>query len=276
MPKLSPRLSRICTFYYTICMNFKQHKTGTAIACWFAVLLGFLILFLVKKDDIFSTLKETRFFSTVFGKEPDFILRYDPKKTVTPPSAKTDEAPPSAFPYNEDKPLSVLPAEKNTARPPELAESQEHLEERAVKDTAKTKAKLWFVEITAEGTVSRKEVSRMLPAAGAPLTQAIQALLAGPGSGKPDNRVRTLIPDGSRLLSASVSGGVARLSFSEEFQWNSAGIEGYMAQLMQVVYTATAIPGVRSVQFLIDGELREYIGGEGIGIGMPLTRSFFQ
>jgi hypothetical protein len=257
-------------------MSFKQHKTGTAIACWFAVLLGFLILFLVKKDDIFSTLKETRFFSNVFGKEPDFILRYNPKKPVTPPSAKTDEAPPSAFSYSEGKPPSVLPAEKDAARPPELAKSQEHLEGRNAKDTAKTKAKLWFVEITAEGTVSRKEVSRTLPAAGAPLTQAIQALLAGPGNGKSDSRVRTLIPDGSRLLSASVSDGVAWLSFSEEFQWNPAGIEGYMAQLMQVVYTATAIPGVRSDQFLIDWELREYNGGEGIGIGMPMTRSFFQ
>jgi spore germination protein GerM len=45
---------------------------------------------------------------------------------------------------------------------------------------------------------------------------------------------------------------------------------------MQVVYTATAFSTVDSVQILIDGEKKEYLGSEGVWIGSPLARSSFR
>jgi len=57
--------------------------------------------------------------------------------------------------------------------------------------------------------------------------------------------------------------------------YNHYGIEGYAGQLKQVVYTATAFPTVQDVQILIEGSKRDYLGGEGVFIGKPLSRNSF-
>ena len=85
----------------------------------------------------------------------------------------------------------------------------------------------------------------------------------------------SLIPEGTRLLGASVKNGVATLNFSEEFEFNPVGVEGYIAQLTQLVFTATEFSTVKSVQFLIEGEKKDYLGSEGQWIGSPLARSSF-
>ena len=61
----------------------------------------------------------------------------------------------------------------------------------------------------------------------------------------------------------------------EQFEFNTVGMDGYQAQLMQIVYTATEFGTVNSVQFLIEGQKKEYLGSEGIWIGSPLSRSSF-
>ena len=86
----------------------------------------------------------------------------------------------------------------------------------------------------------------------------------------------SLIPEGTRLLGASVKNGTATLNFNEAFELNqTVGVEGYIAQLMQIVYTATEFSTVRSVQILIEGEKKDYLGSEGQWIGSPLARSSF-
>ena len=72
-----------------------------------------------------------------------------------------------------------------------------------------------------------------------------------------------------------VKNGVATLNLSEDFRFNRYGIEGYIGQLSQVVFTATTFPTVTAVQFLLDGQRREYLGAEGVWIGTPLGRKDF-
>ncbi|MBQ9626149.1 MAG: GerMN domain-containing protein, partial [Treponema sp.] len=106
-------------------------------------------------------------------------------------------------------------------------------------------------------------------------TDTIKALLAGPQSSE---KSMTLIPEGTRLLSATVRNGIAALNFSEEFEFNAIGADGYRGQLMQIVFTATEFATVESVQFLIEGQRKDYIGsGEDVWmwIGSPYTRSSF-
>ena len=107
------------------------------------------------------------------------------------------------------------------------------------------------------------------------MTDAINALLAGPLPPEQAKDCMTLIPAGTKLLGASVKDGVATLNFNENFEFNSVGVEGYIAQLMQIVYTATEFPTVKSVQFLIEGKRKDYLGSEGQWIGSPLSRSTF-
>lgn len=137
------------------------------------------------------------------------------------------------------------------------------------------KATLFFVQIDPDGDVVRKEISREVPKTDSPMTEALKALFSGPSSAETAKGMRSLIPEGSKILSATVKDGVAVLNLSGEFQFNQFGIEGYIGQLAQVVFTATAFPTVNSVQFLIDGQRREYLGAEGVWIGTPLSRDKF-
>lgn len=134
---------------------------------------------------------------------------------------------------------------------------------------------LWFIIIDGDGTIVRKESSRTMPKSGTPLADSINNLLAGPTADETDKGFTSLIPIGTQLLGASVKNKVATLNFSENFSFNTYGVEGYLGQLMQIVYTATAFSTIDSVQFLIEGEKREFLG-EGVRIGVPLSRSSFR
>jgi len=136
-------------------------------------------------------------------------------------------------------------------------------------------ASLCFIVVDSDGTISRRIVKRSLAKSDSPMTDAINALLAGPLPSEQSKDCMTLIPSGTKLLGASVKDGVAVLNFNENFEFNSVGVEGYIAQLMQIVYTATEFPTVKSVQFLIEGKRKDYLGSEGQWIGSPLSRSSF-
>ena len=135
---------------------------------------------------------------------------------------------------------------------------------------------LCFVMIDGDGAVLRKMIKRTVPKSDSPLTTAINLLLEGPDvRNKPEAECRSLIPEGSKLLSARVADGIAYLNFNEEFEFNPFGVEGAIHQLEQIVYTATAFSTVNSVQFLIEGQKQEYLGSEGQWIGTPLSRASF-
>ena len=288
-----------------------KNTSGLALACWILGFLVLLIIFLVKLDDIKSNLKSTHFFERVFGTTPAFIQNHEDKaeteqhlpeeeRVITlnqssqPPAQSLPQTPPPLAPQQaQEEPAPAISAPKmeenksqaQTAAPqPSQTLSQNSTkkevpsavalpEPKAVMAT--TTAKLCFVSIDNDGSVSRKQISRTITKNDSPLTGNIQLLLSGPNASERSKGCRSLIPDGTRLLSASVRDGVALLNFSEEFEYNRVGVEGYLGQLMQIVYTATEFSTVNSVQFLIDGQKKEYLGSEGVWIGSPLSRSSF-
>jgi len=136
-------------------------------------------------------------------------------------------------------------------------------------------ARLFFIRVSDEGKISIKSVLRTVPSSGSPLTMSIRALLEGPRPNELSNDVLSLIPEGSELLGARIQDGIAFLDFNEQFRFNALGIEGYKSQVEQIVYTATEFPTVQKVQFLIDGQRIEYLGGEGFWVGGPLGREDF-
>jgi spore germination protein GerM len=137
------------------------------------------------------------------------------------------------------------------------------------------KATLYFVTIDADGQVLRKEVVREIPRTDSPLSETLASLFRGTSSTEAAKGLRSLVPPGTRILSAIVKNGVATLNLSDDFQFNQFGIEGYLGQLSQIVFTATSFSTVQSVQILIDGQKKEYLGAEGVWIGTPLTRDNF-
>jgi spore germination protein GerM len=123
--------------------------------------------------------------------------------------------------------------------------------------------------------IVRQEVKRQIADSDSPLLDSLDALLKGPTEDEIRKKLISLVPEGTKLLSAQVRGSTAYLNFNEVFMYNHYGIEGYAGQLKQVVYTATSFPTVQDVQILIEGEKHDYLGGEGVYIGKPLSRNSF-
>ena len=252
------------------------------------------MLFFVKKDNIVSNLKKTNFFERVGVSTPEFVQKHqekNPKPVVeeeyefdlmggdTKTTVTKVEPVKSAEPAKEEiKVEADNSIEKEILQAVKAGESVKTVDAdkstkvaTAVPQTRNTN--LCFVVIDSDGKVNRKIVTRALPKSDSPLTDAIKALLAGPLPG--EGNCRSLIPSGTRLIGASVKNGVATLNFNENFEFNSVGVEGCIAQLMQIVYTATDFSTVKSVQFLVEGEKKEYLGTEGQWIGSPLSRNNF-
>jgi hypothetical protein len=81
---------------------------------------------------------------------------------------------------------------------------------------------------------------------------AIRALLAGPTAAEASRQIRSYIPRGTPVRSVTVDGGVATVDFGARLVQGNA-TDALLARLAQVVGTATAVPGVRSVRVLIEG-----------------------
>lgn len=277
----------------------KTNQTGLALACWILGFLILLIVFLVKQDEIYSNLKTTRFFERIFGSTPEFIANHEVKeepqkeeeetiitlKTEEPVKTPVEQTAPSASVYvpKEEPKVQSKTEEKETSKSETVAQNKNEekpkTENKVEQPKPVTKTvvnqKLYFVYIGEDGVVSRKVITREVEKNDSPLVTNINLLLKGPDSSEANKGYKTLIPPGTRLLSAYVRDGVAFLNFNEEFEFNRIGVDGYLAQLMQIVYTATEFSTVKSVQFLIDGQKKEYLGSEGVWIGSPLSRTSF-
>ena len=272
-------------------MSDKKKKTGLGLAIWLLAILIIFILFLVNKDVILTNLKSTSFFEQTIGTTPDFVKNHVPKEqpqeeelneiTIQiaepkveqkkeeikqPEISKTEEKPKT---QNEQKETSI-PEKTEVTKSPEKPKQEEK------KTVTYTELQLCFLQIDTDGSINRKMIKRSVPKNMSPLTTAINLLLQGPDTTKTEERnCISMIPQGTKLMSARVDDGIAYLSFSEEFEFNTLGTEGYMGQLMQIVYTASNFSTVKSVQFLIEGKKKDYLESEGQWIGSPLSKNSF-
>jgi outer membrane biosynthesis protein TonB len=209
--------------------------------------------------------------SVVIPKPPDGIIDDDAEPASpqsTEPAAPAPE--PAASPAPAAEPVKPPESAPRPAEPPKPAADTTTPAPKTVERS------IYFIKFDEEnGVILRTKVSRTLPVTDSPLLDVLNALLRGPTATEEKQKLRSLIPPETRVLSATVRGSTAYISFSEDFQFNTDGIEGYIAQLQQLVWTITEFSNVNDVQFLIEGRRVDYLG-EGIRIGSPLSRSNFQ
>ena len=179
------------------------------------------------------------------------------------PSAKAAPSPPAGKPAAPAQPAAQTPGQTPQAAPQTSQGTQ------AGRDRA-----LYFIQVDRGGSILRVKVNRNIPVSDSPLTDVIQAMITGPNGDEKGKGLISLIPPATKILSATVRGDTAYINFSEDFQYNTYGVEGYAGQLRQIVFTATEFPNVTDVQILIEGRRHDYLG-EGIWIGSPLNRDMF-
>ena len=90
-------------------------------------------------------------------------------------------------------------------------------------------------------------------------------------------RLSTEIPEGTRLNGVELTGGLATVDVSGDFE-HAAAPRSQALRIAQVVYTLTEeATGITSVRFEIDGVPQQAIGGEQLGtIPGPVTRSDYE
>jgi len=269
-----------------------EKKQGAGCLIWLVALLVTLLLFVFSWDEIKETMESTGFSKVIStpGGEPsatpgtgDGSLEPAPEPPVAtpvtivpPPEPATNVQVPESDPKQpaDSKPADSKPAGTVGVRPASPAVSiPQSTPMEQVKATRV--AVLYFIRVDDDGIITRHEVKRTVGASDSPMTDALEALMSGPNADELARGFISLIPSGTKLLSATVRGSTAYLDFNEAFMYNRYGIEGYAGQLKQIVYTATGYSTVKDVQILIDGQKRDYLGGDGVFIGKPLSRASF-
>jgi len=211
-------------------------------------------------------------------------------RLTTPPGAE-EEIPP----VDDDHPVTVVI--EPSAPKPKVSEDKKPQTTEPVKTTqpdnkpeTQTKPKtpttpqtppvqtrdraIYFANVGSDGQILHSKVTRKIPVSESPMQDALNVLLAGPTAEELSRGLLNLIPKNTRILSATVRGNTAYISFSEDFLFNTFGVEGYVAQLRQIVWTVTEFQNVKDVQILIEGRRLDYLG-EGIWIGSPISRQSF-
>jgi len=238
----------------------KQQSSGTGCLLFTILFSVLLVLFIIKFPQIKATLEKTgllqKLSTTVTTVPP-----VPPEKTQIPSSATS--VPQAEAPASPGT-TTIQPREGNQV--PQISTS--------TAETTRT-VSLYFVSIADDGVISSHEVKRAIKATDTPLSDAVKALLEGPSENEIRSKLISLIPRGTKLKGVSMRGSTAIIDFNEAFMYNRFGTEGYTAQLKQIVYTVTAFPSVQDVQILIEGKLVDYLGGEGVFTGKPLSRNSF-
>jgi spore germination protein GerM len=121
---------------------------------------------------------------------------------------------------------------------------------------------VWFSDDSGRLRAER----RRLPAGADPLRAALAALGAGPT----DPALLPALPAGTRVLSTSVSGGVARVDLSREFEEGyPQGSAAELAVIGPIVRTAVAASGASSVLLLVEGRPPAPLGAQ-LDLSQPL------
>lgn len=167
------------------------------------------------------------------------------------------------------------PSGVSTNKKPDTSQSSGSAGSRPAPPYHVRTAKLYYTFVTDDGRILPEAVERQVRYVDSPLTDTIRALLKGPTPDELNKGVLNLIPPKTQLISAYVQNGIAYLNFNEAFEFNTMGVEGFIAQLKEIVHTATEFSTVSRVQFLVNGKKVDYLGGEGIFIGRPLGRDSF-
>lgn len=254
-----------------------------AILFWMVFFIVIILLFIIQLPAIRNTLQTTRFIERLTN-------RPVPAETEPPPASADEnpeggviyvEPPPAPAPPPARPPRDALPDEsENAAVPAESAPASGEAARRPAPETAPItpapppearERSVYFVKIDDSGMVYTSPVKRRVVVSDSPLLDVLSLLLRGPSDTERAQGFTSLIPDGVTVQNARVTGNTAFISFNENFMFNGYGAEGYIAQLRQIVWTATEFPNIHDVQILVEGRRIDFLG-ESIRIGRPISR----
>lgn len=101
---------------------------------------------------------------------------------------------------------------------------------------------------------------------------ALEQLLAGPTKADKAKGMTSAVPAGVKLRGLNIKNGVATVDLTGTFG-TGGGSASMHLRLGQIVYTLTEFPTVDAVSLRIDGKVVKTLGGEGLVLSGPLSRT---
>lgn len=137
---------------------------------------------------------------------------------------------------------------------------------QAPQDHDGTTVTLYFSDFQAQHVLPETRTLESPASSNALLHEIVEALLAGPQAPYSAG----IFPQTTRVLSATLDDGTARVDFSADVT-RMAGSAAEMMAVRSLVYSLTDLPRVQRVQILIAGGTTQTLGGH-LSIDEPFTR----
>jgi hypothetical protein len=240
----------------------KKSKNTYIMPLFWVVFAGVIVLlFAINMPRIRQTVNATGLGERIGGLPPEGTGESLPETEPVEPIAPTIKE--EDYPSLEDALAHLNDAltGQETQRAAENPDALADIRERSV----------YFMRMDTDGLLVRTEEKRQMAHSSSPLLDTINVLLAGTTAAENARGITTLIPSKTVLINAAMRGSTAVLNFNEDFMFNRYGAEGYLAQLRQIIWTATEFPSVKNVQFLIEGRRVDFLG-DNIRLDQPISR----
>ena len=190
----------------------------------------------------------------------------DVSTTSTEPTGPSTTASPSTTEPQTTEPTTTTtttePSAATTAPPSTTATTQPP----ATTEPQTSDVKVYFLQ------GERLAIEHRQVDGPAVLRGALTDVLAGPTAAELEAGVTTAIADGTSLLDLNLADGTATVDLSDDFE-SGGGSLMMRARIAQLVFTATQFDNVDEVVFWMEGAPIEFLGGEGIVLSEPQTRS---
>lgn len=188
----------------------------------------------------------------------------EPEPTATEPTSEPDPTEPPT--EDEATPTPTPASDSEATATPEEDETADDEE-----DTGERQVLIYLVRNEQVATASRTIAGTPEVAAG-----AMNELLTGITPYEEDLGFGTEVPFETEILGINLQDdGTVIIDLSSQFE-SGGGSFSMQMRVAQVVYTLTQFDTIDQVQFLIEGQEVEAIGGEGVMVDEPLDRSDFE
>lgn len=202
-----------------------------------------------------------------------------PSKITSPNSVPVDSTP-VELPTVSPMPVAPTP---NATVPPATSSQVPSVGQGITKPTTPSVAqnqestvKIWRLDDDGKKTFlvpqERKDTQASTTNPETRLQRSMSNLLAS--AGKPDGKLTSTIPVGTKLLSAKVKSDGIHVDLSKEFT-QGFGATSMIGRLGQVIYTATAQNPDAPVWITVEGKKLEVLGDVGVEIRQPITRQTY-
>lgn len=138
-------------------------------------------------------------------------------------------------------------------------------------------AELWYIQDT-QGQLDMIPHSVTLSAVPDALTDPqakLEAAFSHLLTHREDGNLFSSIPEGTQIESLKVEADGIHINLSGQFV-AGGGSTTMIGRLGQVIYTATSLEPTAPVWISVDGKPLEYLGGEGLEVPQPITRTIFE